>query len=181
MALVVGALLIVGFQVGLGHQRSDAIFSYYSVVDRDVLQSLDWLRENVDTNSVVVASGNRRGFHYSWWIEGYSKIPTYSATDPRSFSYREEKEQTAIAHALLSSRSTDEVAQLAEQHGIGYIFLDKTEDWELSVLASAGFAPAFENLTIVVLRYSGATEAATFLAPSTTGRDVAEEVWSFRS
>ena len=150
----------------LGHEQSDAVFSYYRVLDQDVLQSLDWLRENVDSNSVVVASGNQRGFHYSWWIEGYSKIPSYSATDPRSFSYKEEKEQTAVAHMLLSSAPADEVSRLARQYGLRYVFLDKRVVEPRSELLQAGFNPVFENARVLILGYAsdiGITFGGTLL------------------
>ena len=153
LGVVAVALFLMAFQVGASHQESKAIFNYYRVLDEDVVDGLDWLRENVPRDSVIVASGNVWGFHYGWWIEGYSKIPTFNATDALWFSFQEEKEQNDIARALLASTSRAEAATLAELYRIGYIFLDKRVLKAPSILAGTGFTPVFENAAVQILRY----------------------------
>ena len=151
IGIAVLALGIVALQVKNSHDQTDAIFRYYQVLNQDVVESLDWLRDNVPRNAVIVASGNEWGFHYSWWIEGYSGLPTYSATDDRSFFYEEEKEQTAVANALLFSRSSTTIAKITALHDINYVFLDKGAFNETPPFIEAGFLPVFENASILVL------------------------------
>ena len=152
--VVTMAIVLVAFLVVLGHQRTVESFDWYRVLDDDVVEALDWMEQNVEPGSVTVASSTPQGYQYGWWIEGYSRRPAYSATDPRWLIFKEEKQQTAIANALLASASGAEAASIAEQHRIGYIFLDKRVVKDPSRLEGISLTTAFENQTVQVLEFT---------------------------
>ncbi|GBD10683.1 hypothetical protein HRbin23_00328 [bacterium HR23] len=151
------ALALTAFVVARGNQRAVASDEWYRVVTPEVHQALEWLRRHGIPGSVVVASGNLRGFQYFWWIEGYARLPAFSATDPKWMALKDEVWQNAVARQVLASPSPQEVASLAQEHHIRYLFLDKRVVKETEVFRQAGFVPAFENATILVLQWGGFT------------------------
>ncbi|MFQ5861154.1 MAG: hypothetical protein ACE5IG_06365, partial [Dehalococcoidia bacterium] len=148
------AVLLATVVIVLGQQRSVRALDWYRVLDDDVVAGLDWLRENALPEGVVVASSTPRGHNYGWWIEGYARIPTYNAIDSQWVIFREEKRQSRVAHQLLESRSGAEIAGLAQQYGIRYVFLDKRVGVGSSELVKGGFTPVFDKPTVTILRFS---------------------------
>ncbi|MCS7207052.1 MAG: hypothetical protein NZ951_03845 [Dehalococcoidia bacterium] len=148
-------LTFVLFLVVRGHQRTVAAHEWYKVVTPEVHQALEWLRVNGVPRSVVVASDNPRGFQYFWWVEGYARLPAFSASDPKWMALKDEVWQNAVALRLVHSTSTDDIVSLVREHRIRYLFLDKRVIKETSHLVTAGFTPALENDTIIVLEWRG--------------------------
>lgn len=145
------ALALTVFVAVQGQKRTVAAYEWYQVVTADAHQALEWLRVHGKPGSVVVASGNPRDFPYYWWIEGYARLPSYSATDPRWMALKDEVVQNAVARQLLTSTSPTEIVSLAQEHRIRYLFLDKRVVKDAAPFVEAGFLPAFENVTILVL------------------------------
>ena len=70
------------------------------------------------------------------------------ADPPRWLILKEERRQAAVARALLASASGEQAANIAEQHNIEYIILDKRVRSNRAALAEAGFVSVFENPTL---------------------------------
>ncbi len=166
-ALVALCLVLAFALIVVGDQRMKAGLYYFRVADSDAVEALNWLAKYGKPGSIVVESGNSQGIQYLWWIEGYAKLPSYSAVDPRWFNFEEEKRQNSVAQAVLSSKSSAEISRLAEENHIGYIFLDKRVKTLAPQFQEAGFATAFENQTIVVLKSDAVL--AEFGHPKTRG------------
>ena len=159
------AVFIVIFLIGvltLGQFRSQLAFSWFRVVDDQVLAGLDWVRANRNSGDIAVASETPHGGILGWWVEGYADLPTYLAVDPRWLSFSEEKAQAEVAHHFLALESNaSELRELAKTHDVRFLLLHKDSlDGQLSNLLDAGFVPSFENEAIVVLKYRGLQFAA---------------------
>ena len=153
-ALAVGAAcLAIALGIGAsGEDRAQDSLAFYRVLDDEAVEALDWLRDQDE--GVVIASGSPRGFNYGWWIEGYARQPAYNAADPRWFNFREETEQVGVANAMLSAYvSAAEVARLTEEHEIAYVFIDERTSADTSNLEAAGFEPAYENGSYLILAW----------------------------
>jgi hypothetical protein len=100
---------------------------------------------------VAVASASPKDSLYSWWIEGYAGIPTYSGSNPRWLIFKEEKAQTAVARDLLYGTSSEAIADLAQRHNIRYVFIDTRVITDRTALLEAGFTPSFEAGALVIL------------------------------
>jgi len=154
LAFVLGFVSVVG---SVGYRRLEIAYDWYEVVDNRVLVALDWLRNNGDTGTRVVATGTERGHNYGWWIEGYANLPTYMAGDPFLFFSTEERAQVALAQRLLIlDTPTEEIQALAEKNDIKFLFLDKRVlQRTLGDLGKAGFVKCFENDVIVIMENKG--------------------------
>jgi len=143
-------VLIVGT---IGHRRLLIAYDWYQVVNTPVLTAFDWLRDNADSGSIVVATGTDGGHNYGWWIEGYAHLPTYMAGDPFLFLDAEERTQVELARRILMlDTSPSEVRVLAEQYNIRFLFLDKKcFQKPLIDLHRAGFVERFENNVILIM------------------------------
>ena len=152
------AVFIVIFLVGVltfGQLRSQLAFSWFRVVDNQVLAALDWVRANRNSGDIAVASETPHEGILGWWVEGYAELPTYLAVDPRWLSFSEEKTQAEVAHHFLALESkASDLRELAKSHDVRFLLLHKDSlDGQLSILLDAGFVPSFENNAIVVLKY----------------------------
>lgn len=150
--IVVAALSLVAVLVAAGHQRTVEAIDWYLVLDRDVVEGLDWLQANASPGTLVAASTSPKGHQLAWLVEGYAGLPAYNGSDPRWLILKEERRQAAVARALLASASGEQAANIAEQHNIEYIILDKRVRSNRAALAEAGFVSVFENPTLQVLR-----------------------------
>ena len=145
-------LLLVPLTQGVIYAKhGDLLIEYYRVVDSEVLEALDWLEEHHVSGTNAVESGSGKGFQYLWWIEGYAKIPTFSAVDERVFSFKQEREQASIARMILDSKDPIVVAKLSEQYDICFLFLDKDKNIDLSTFRSSGYHTIFDNLHIRIM------------------------------
>lgn len=139
-----------------GHSRAQDSIRFYSVLDGEAVKALDWLR--LQEEGTVVANVSPEGLMYGWWIEGYARQPAYNATDPRWFNFREEKEHVAVASRMLWARlGPQEIARLAGEHDIRYVFVDKRTKTDRSSLEAAGFRPAYESTRYLVLAWRPAS------------------------
>jgi hypothetical protein len=144
------ALLVAVLLVTQGHQRTLAAFAWFRVLDPSVLKALTWVEENVGPR-LIVASDGPRDARYGWWIEGLSGSRAYMAIDPRFLNFRQEREQAQIANALVRSTSPRDISDLAERHGVDYLFLDRSLHADLSRFFAGGFVPVFLNDKIAIL------------------------------
>jgi len=159
--LLAGYLVVILVSVlYFGESRATRAFAWFRVVDTPVKESIDWLRENAAPGELVVASETPRDQIPGWWVEGYAGLPTYLAVDTRWLIFRDEKQQAAVAHALISdSRSVAELRELVAEHDIRYVLLHKQVETAatdpLRNLIAAGFEVALENERVVLLQYRG--------------------------
>ncbi|MCP4613254.1 MAG: hypothetical protein GY845_31575 [Planctomycetes bacterium] len=156
LALVVFVVSIIGV---IGDRRFEIATGWYAVVDDSVLPAMEWLDENRIDDAKVVATETEGGHNYGWWIEGYTHMPTYAATDLAWFIDEEEHAQVKMAHLLLSEDiSPEEIDSLAESEDIRFLFLDKRViQSSLDNLIAAGFEFRFETDTITVMELGGET------------------------
>lgn len=148
----VSLALISSLMVG-GIRRMPDLLSFYRVLDDDVVEALDWLGRNVQPGSVVMPSTTPQGFNYTWWIEGYSRLPAYYSADPRwQPTFKDERRQIVVSREFFTGVSSLGVAALAEEHHIRYVFIDRRVVADYSKLVEAGFVPAMENSTVVILQ-----------------------------
>lgn len=158
-AVVIIALAFLTGALVNGHKHTLNALIWYRMLDEDTVRSLDWLRDNSSPPAVAVASENPKQFNYAWWIEGYSGIPTYSGSDPRWLIFKLQKEQTAVAHVVLYSTSSETIADLAQRHNIRHVFIDTRVIKDRTALLAAGFTPSFESGALVILTLpSGSSE-----------------------
>lgn len=139
-----------------GQYRTQRAFDWYRVVDRQVLEALDWLKENRTPEAIAIANQTPRGGILGWWVEGYAEQPAYHAVDMRWLSFSEEQQQAQIAHRFLSTESKPwELRPLAESYHIRFLLLHKgsLKGNILRTLWDAGFATTFENETMIVLTF----------------------------
>lgn len=137
-------------QILLGHGKSDEIFSYYRVLDRNVLESLDWMKENTKEPSLIISGHNHNSFPYIWWLEGYSEIPAYSYSDVRSFNFIGERDQVNTANRIISQLTTNSFDFKDLEVEFIYVFLDKFSDQYRYRIQSKHAQSIFENEKIVV-------------------------------
>ena len=142
-------LLITG-QILLGFIKSNETFSYYRVIDRNVVEALDWIKENSSESSLVIAGHNHNSFPYIWWLEGYSETPSYSYSDIRSFNFIDEKEQVRIAKQIMSDLATNSFDFSGIDVSSVYVFLDKFSDQYRYKITSNRMEIIFENDKIVI-------------------------------
>ena len=162
-AILAAAVALVATVVTLGHQRTAEAMEWYLVLDDDVVEALEWLKVNADPGTVVAASTSPKGHQLAWLVEGVAKLPAYNGSDPRWLILTEERRQAAVARALLAGPTGQVVANVAEQHHIEYVFLDKRVKSNRAALSEAGFITVLDNATIQVLR---AGALLTYPAPS---------------
>ncbi|NQW18521.1 MAG: hypothetical protein HQ478_13640 [Chloroflexi bacterium] len=153
-----GAFLAVLLMLALGHRRTLIAGDWYRVLDHQVVGGLDWLRVNGDANGRAVSSRAIRGHNFGWWIEGYTHIQAYSATE-EFLIFEEEQRQGRQANRLIDSAVTRaEVESIVAQENIQYIFLDNQIVPEPPAgLIEAGFSIAYENDRVTVLGRMGAS------------------------
>jgi len=152
--LILGFVLVVG---AVGHRRLVIASDWYRVVDSEVLDALDWLRDNGDPGSIVITTGAGGGHNYGWWIEGYTHHPAYMAGDPFLFFNTEERAQVELAqHILLMDTPSHEIRAMAEKNEIRFLFLDKDVLYRTYMdLYNAGFIKRFENDSILIMENTG--------------------------
>ncbi len=150
-----GAFMAVLLMLALGHRRTLIAGDWYRVLDHQVTSGLDWLRVNGDQNARVASSPAVRGHNFGWWIEGYTHIQAYTATE-EFLIFEEEKRQGKQAKRLLDAAITVlEVEAIVAQENIQYVFLDKEiVPVPPPGLLLAGFTTAYENDRVRVLRRS---------------------------
>jgi hypothetical protein len=146
---VVIAIIISISIIICGNRRFLTDLEWYCVVDRPVLEALDYLRSQPDKAIVIAAENPNKNFYF-WWIEGYSGHPVFSASDIRWLNFTEEREQHAIASTILTGKP-DIINSLASQYKIKYIFLDKEVPADIVNVLDAGFVSVFENERIIIL------------------------------
>ena len=124
-----------------------------------MLPAMEWLDENRINDAIVVATEAEGGHNFGWWIEGYTHMPAYTATDLAWFIDGEEHAQVKMAHRLLSEDiSSEEIVSLAESEDIRFLFLDKRViQSSLGNLIAAGFEFSFETDTITVMKRGSET------------------------
>ena len=159
---VITVVVLIFVVIWFGGRRAHLAFSWYRVVDSDILAALDWARDNRDPGDVAIANETPQGGILGWWVEGYAEIPAYFAVDDRWLVFRDEKEQAEVAHNILSTDAASvemtpsEISAMVEEHGIRFLILHKeTLDIPYENLAEAGFVTGFENDEMVVLTYGG--------------------------
>jgi hypothetical protein len=147
-----GVFLAVLLMLVLGHRRTLIAGDWYRVLDHQVISGLDWLRVNGDENARVASSPALRGHNFSWWIEGYTHIQAYSATE-EFLIFEEEKRQGRQANRLLDVAVTvPEVEAIVAAENIQYVFLDReVVPVPPPGLLLAGFTTAYENDRVTVL------------------------------
>jgi hypothetical protein len=147
MSMVILIPLLI---ITCGNTRLTKDFAWYQVVDKPVMEALNYLKSQED-NGIVIEQGNAHGNLYLWWIEGYTAHPAFTASDPMWLNFKEEKEQKTVARQLLAG-SAEDIDQLVSQYHVRYIFLDVGMAGDTSSLLNAGFAPVFSNERIAILR-----------------------------
>jgi hypothetical protein len=151
IALVVAAISVV---LLFGEQRAERAFSYYRVVDGQVLAALDWLQSQGAPGDLVIANEAPHGT-LGWWVEGYARLPAYLAVDTRWLLFRDERSQAEIAHRFLSADAEpEELRSLAETYQVKFLFLHReTLANPLTNLFKAGFEISFVNESMIILTY----------------------------
>ena len=151
--LLVGGLIFFVLAVSvINTKQSRDIFSYYRIVDQDVKYALEWLEVNAKKGDVVVESGNKDGFQYVWWIEGYAMLPSMSGTDTNFFSFKEERQQVETAINLLYGSDQELKKDLLDKNKVVWIFQDKNVLVTMDSLKSLGFVTVFDNLKIRIMK-----------------------------
>ena len=147
-------IVVISVVLLFGEQRAERAFSYYRVVDGQVLAALDWLQSQGAPGDLVIANEAPHGT-LGWWVEGYAKLPTYLAMDTRWLLFREERSQAEIAHRFLSADAEpEELRSLAETHQVKFLFLHRdTLANPLTNLFEAGFDISFVNESMIILTY----------------------------
>jgi len=150
LIFVLSIVLVIGT---VGHRRLLIAYDWYHVINTPVLTAFDWLHDNADEGSIVVATGADRGHNYGWWIEGYAHLPTYMAGDRSLFFSPEERTQVELARRILMlDIPPDEIRVLVGQYNIRFLFLDKKYLQKTLIdMHKAGFVERFENDAILIM------------------------------
>ena len=153
---VIAIAVFIPLVIGFGERRVALTYSWYRVVDTEVLAALDWARDNSAAGDVAVANETPRGGIIGWWVEGYAGIPTFFAVDTRWLVFKDEKVQAEIAHEILSAEiSSSEIQTLVQAHNIHMLILYKeTLENPLTKLIDAGFVNSYENDSMIVFTYA---------------------------
>jgi len=153
---VIAIAVFIPLVIGVGERRVASTYSWYRVVDTEVLDVLEWARDNSAEGDVAIANETPRGGIIGWWVEGYSGIPTFFAVDTRWLVFKDEKAQAEIAHEMLSAEiSTYQIQTLVQAHNIHMLILHKeTLENPLTKLIDAGFINSYENGSMIVFTYA---------------------------
>lgn len=146
---IILAIIISASIIFFGNRRFMTDIDWYRVVDKPVLEALDFLKSQPDHAKVVAAENPNKNFYF-WWIEGYAGHPAFTASDKRWLNFIEEREQNSVANMVLTGEP-DTINPLVSQYNIKYVFLDKQVPSETSNLLNAGFLPVFENERVIIL------------------------------
>jgi hypothetical protein len=150
LALSLALVTVVGIR-DFSRQR-DA----YAVLDGDLVQALEWIRDETPEGSLVAVS-SAGDAPLGWWVEGLTRRPVLYSAPLRWLSFPEERVAAAQANHLFLALGmpTREGMQAAEALGVDYVLLAKAppaydSDQVRSYLGST--LPAFENGSALILR-----------------------------
>ncbi|MEE9217309.1 MAG: hypothetical protein V3U32_07735 [Anaerolineales bacterium] len=162
-AMALAGLLAVSIAivVPVSNRSFRAALDWYQVVDADVLDGMQWLREFTPPETRIVAtSAGPSHYPLGWWIEGYAQRHTlYAVPELRWVVFRQEREYAEVANKVFdSSASADEVVDTLRTHGAEFLFVDKSalvDDSNISTLVDKWFlVPVYENRRVLILEVS---------------------------
>ena len=125
-ALVACLGLVLLATLSLGRQEYEQASSYYRVVDQQLLDGLNWLRDNTHPGERVATSRTRPDL-VGWWVEGLARRPALYAADLRWLAFRSERGYTQIANQIFDPAAPPErIGELIYANQVRWILLDKT-------------------------------------------------------
>jgi len=131
-----------------------AATDWYRVADVEVLEALDWLRENSAPDDLMAASSGPNGNPLGWWVQGYGKRRTYTGIDVRALSFPDERSQAEITNEIFApSTGAADAHALVRDNGIDFLIVDRRGPdaaW-LGGNVAATFDWLYESPTVAIL------------------------------
>jgi hypothetical protein len=156
------ACVLLGAVAAAGVQRLDRSVRFYAVLDPYLVQGLEWLALNREPGDLAAVTPGRGNWPLGWWVQGLGHVPSYLDYDPRWLYFREEKEQSQIARAILVNSDPQAAAQHARQAGVTLLVFDtrglgQTEQWLRSGRVFGDIGLVYSNPSLAVFRVAAAS------------------------
>lgn len=71
---------------------------FYQVLTKDIIEALDWMRENTELGSFAITNDMR----LAWWIEGYALRRCYMPAAKSAFIYTDQQSRAEIANMIIT-------------------------------------------------------------------------------
>jgi hypothetical protein len=128
----------------------------YAVLDGDLVQAVEWIRDETPEGSLVAVSSVGDA-PLGWWVEGLTYRPVLYSAPLRWLAFPEERVAAGLANHLFLSigMPSTEGMRAAEALGVDYVLLAKAPpayDSDRVRAYLGGAAPAFENGSALILR-----------------------------
>jgi hypothetical protein len=131
-----------------------AAITWYRVANEDVLDALDWLRDQSTADDLMLASNGPNGNPLGWWVQGYGERRTYTSIDARFLSFSDERAQAEIAEQIFEpSTATSVMRAFLDEHGIDFLLVDRrgsNAGW-LGGDVAAEFTMLWESPSVAIL------------------------------
>jgi hypothetical protein len=121
-----------------GQQRLDVTTRYYSELDPYLVSGLQWLEQHARPGDLAVSMRSKDKWPLGWWVQGLGHVPSYLDYDPRWLYFKEEKEQSAIAQAILANTDPQRTAVDAQQYGVTLLIFDMRDGGQADVWLRSG-------------------------------------------
>jgi hypothetical protein len=120
VAALIGAVAIPGIAEYI--QSTD----FYSIVDEEEIEALEFLAAMATGGDTVVASRGRSSIPIGWWVEGAARLPTISGHDPSFLTFPREIEEAEDANAFFQGDlSPDDALDYLEAVDAQYLVVDR--------------------------------------------------------
>ena len=128
--------------------------TWYRVANEDVLDALDWLRDQSTADDLMLASNGPNGNPLGWWVQGYGQRRTYTSIDARFLAFSDERDQAEIAEQVFDpSTAMSVVRATLDEHGIDFLVVDRrgsSAGW-LGEDVAAEFTILWESPSVAIL------------------------------
>jgi hypothetical protein len=121
-----------------GVERLDRSVRFYAVLDDSLVEGLGWLDRNHHSGDLAVVKPGLEKWPLGWWVQGLGHVPSYLDNDPRWLYFKEEKEQSAIAQAILANTDPQRTAVDAQQYGVTLLIFDMRDGGQADVWLRSG-------------------------------------------
>lgn len=98
-AILIAFLTIISSSLVVGsYNKLVEATDYYQVANEDVVEGLDWLKENSEPNAIIITNVKE----LAWWIEGYALRKSFMPSVKPVLAYKDEWQEIDTANKIVA-------------------------------------------------------------------------------